>query len=205
MNALALTVARLRLTADLWLHRHGPWGWLLAIVGGVLLCLAAIVIPRLAADLADRQALLLELQTRAASPQEAPAAPVSASEVHYTTFRETLADASQVLPTIKTVLDAAASHHLRSTRAEYLRGHDEQAQAETLQMILPVRGRYTDIRRWLEEILSTQEALAVNELGFKREDIGVDQIEAKVRLTLWHRPARPPSGAGASDHDERQP
>ena len=36
-------------------------------------------------------------------------------------------------------------------------------------MILPVKGRYPDVRRWIEEILATQSYTALNELGFKRE------------------------------------
>jgi hypothetical protein len=37
----------------------------------------------------------------------------------------------------------------------------------------------------------TQAYVAVNELAFKREEIGLNQVEAKVRLTIWHHPARP--------------
>jgi hypothetical protein len=195
VKRIARAIDRLRLTADIGLHRHGPWGSLLAVLVAVLSGLALFGMPRLEARLAGQQATLQALQARAANPKAPPPALVSASQVHYTTFRETLADASQVLPTIKTILDSAQRHHLLVTRAEYLRGRDANAQAETLQMTVPVRGRYQDVRRWIEEILATQPSLAVNEIGFKREDIGVTEVETKVRLTLWHFPATPSSGA----------
>lgn len=135
-----------------------------------------------------------------------PAAlPAATSALHYQAFRETLADDAQVLPSIKAVLDSAESHHLVSTRAEYVRAADANAQAETLQMTVPVRGRYSDVRRWVEEILATQAFVAVNEFGFKREDIGVNEIEAKVRLTIWHHPARPGEHAGRKSMGEVDP
>ncbi len=194
MNKLKRTADRLRLAADLWLHRRGPWGLVLVGVIGMLLGFAVIVMPRLDAELAAEVATLNELQVRVASNQEgsgAAAAPATASAFHYRAFRATLPASEQVLPSIKAVLDSAASHRLISTRAEYVRAHDAHAQVETLQMMVPVNGRYSDVRRWIEEILSTQAYVAVNELAFKREEISLNQVEAKVRLTIWHHPARP--------------
>jgi hypothetical protein len=194
VNKFKRTADRLRLAADLWLHRRGPWGLVLVGVIGMLLGFAVIVMPRLDAELAAEVATLNELQVRVASNQEgsgAAAAPATASAFHYHAFRATLPASEQVLPSIKAVLDSAASHRLISTRAEYVRAHDAHAQVETLQMMVPVNGRYSDVRHWIEEILSTQAYVAVNELAFKREEIGLNQIEAKVRLTIWHHPARP--------------
>ena len=62
-------------------------------------------------------------------------------------------------------------------------------------MTIPLRGRYTDVRGWIEEILARNAYVAVNELGFKREEIGLDQIEARVRLTIWYDPAKSASRA----------
>lgn len=196
MKRLALIVDRLRLTGEIWLHRHGPWWFVLALCAGGLMGLAMVVLPTLNTQLAASEATLAELRARAASRQEPQAAPLSASERNYQVFQQTLAEEKQVLPTIKAILDAAKEHKLLSTRADYQRGRDANAQVETLQMTVPVKGRYRDIRRWVEEILATQPSVSLNELGFKREDIGADQIEAKVRLTLWHHPAGPSAAAG---------
>jgi hypothetical protein len=130
-----------------------------------------------------------------------PGAPESASERHYQAFQEVLAEESQVLASIQAVLDLVASHQLLSTRAEYQRGRDLQAQADTLQMIVPVRGRYADIRRWIEEILATQPFVAVDELGFKRDEIARNEVEARVRLSIWHHRARPAEGVGVLGAD----
>lgn len=194
MNELKRITDRLRLVADLWLHRHGPWWLVLAGGLGVLLGFALIVIPRLDAELTAKVAILNALQARVANsrePSSAAALPAAGSAFHYQVFRETLVDDEQVLPSVKAILDAAADHRLISTRAEYVRAVDANAQAETLQMTLPVKGRYSDVRRWVEEVLRMQAYVAVNELAFKREEAGLNQIEARVRLTIWQRPASP--------------
>ena len=194
MNKLKQFTDHLRLVADLWLHRHGPWWLVLAGGLGVLLGFALIVTPRLDAELAARVATLNALQARVANSQEPSTAatlPATGSAFHYQVFRETLADDEQVLPSVKAILDSAADHRLISTRAEYVRAGDANAQAATLQMTVPVKGRYSDVRRWVEDILRTQVYVAVNELAFKRDEVGLNQVEAKVRLTIWHRPANP--------------
>ena len=194
MSRLKQTADNLRLVADLWLHRHGPWWLVLAGGLGVLLGFAVIVIPRLDAELTAKVATLNALQARVANSQEPSTAgplPAAGSASHYQAFRETLADDEQVLRSVKAVLDSAASHRLISTRAEYVRAVDANAQAETLQMTVPVKGSYSDVRRWVEELLRTQAYVAVNELAFKREEVALNQVEAKVRLTIWQRPANP--------------
>ena len=105
---------RLRLAADLWLYRHGPWWLVLTGVLGLLLGFIVMVMPRLDGELAAKVATLNELQVRVANRQEpaVPAAlPAAASAAHYQGFRQALTDDEQVLPSIKAVLDAAESHH----------------------------------------------------------------------------------------------
>ena len=196
MSRLAWFFDRLRLAAELGAHRQGLWWPLLVVAMLLLVALAAIAIPGREAELAGKRETLSELRARAAGQREPVAAPEATSEANYGTFRAALAAENEVLPGIEAILDAAESHHLMIARADYLRARDAQAQAASLQMTIPVRGRYTDVRNWMEEILARHAYVAVNELGFKREDIGLDQIEARVRMTIWYDPARSARRAG---------
>jgi len=190
VRRIAQLVDRLRLSAEIGLHRHGPW-WLVLTLGFcLLLVVAGTLLPALHAELAAEQAALRALQARAASGEQPTEPPESTSDRHYQAFRAVLAEEAQVLATIQAVLDLAASHQLLSTRADYQRGRDPQAQLDTLQMTVPVSGRYADIRRWIEEILATQPFVSVDELSFKRDEIARHEIEAKVRLSIWHQQAR---------------
>ena len=201
MNRISLLVDRLRLSAEIALHRHGPWWLVLALTACLLLLVSGMLVPALHAELVEKQDSLRALQARVPGGAPPVEAPESASERHYQAFREVLAEESQVLATIQAVLDSAVRHQLLSTRAEYQRGRDLQAQVDTLQMTVPVSGRYADVRRWIEEILATQAFVAVNELGFKRDEIGRNEIEAKVRLTIWHHRPTPPERLGAASVD----
>lgn len=196
MNRVRLLVDRLRLSVEIGLHRHGPWWLLVALSFCVLLAVAGTLLPALHAELAAEQGSLRTLQARAVGGEQPTEAPESASERHYQAFRELLAEERQVLGTIEAVLDLAASHRLLSTQAEYQGGSDLQAQADTLEMTVPVSGRYADIRRWIEEILATQPFVAVDELAFRRDEIDRNEIEAKVRLTIWHHRAKPAERVG---------
>ena len=198
MKRIAQLVDRLRLRAEIGLHRHGPWWLVLALSCCLLLAVAATLLPALHAELAEQQARLRALQASVESGERPTEAQESTSERHYQAFIEVLAEEGQVLATIQAVLDLAASHQLLSTRAEYQRGRDLQAPADTLQMTLPVTGRYADIRRWIEAILATQPFVSVDELGFKRDEIARNEIEAKVRLSIWHHRARLTERVGAA-------
>jgi len=187
MSRLPVSIDRLRLVAEVWLYRHGPWWLLLGLAAAALLTFAAAAIPALDRELAAQEAILNELRARLASGEAPPPTAASTSLLNYQAFRDILADDDNALYGIKAVLDLAQDHRLTSTRAEYVHGRDASAEAGALQMTLPLRGRYGDVRRWLEEVLLTQPFVAVNEMSFKREEIGLNQIEAKVRLTLWHR------------------
>jgi hypothetical protein len=184
------------------LHRHGPW-WLLLALSFCLLLVVAGNTPagaaRRAGGGAGQSARLAGAcgERRAADRERRNRRPNATTR----RFLEVLAEESQVLASIQAVLDLVASHQLLSTRAEYQRGRDLQAQADTLQMIVPVRGRYADIRRWIEEILATQPFVAVDELGFKRDEIARNEVEARVRLSIWHHRARPAEGVGVLGAD----
>ena len=96
MNEFRLNSDRVRLAADIWLHRHGPWWLLLAVLILLLLALALLVIPGRQAELARQQAMLGDLQARASQPLPVAAA-TSTSADNYHRFRATLADEEQVI------------------------------------------------------------------------------------------------------------
>lgn len=196
MSRVRPVVDRLWLDAEIRLHRHGPWWPILGAAVIVLGGLALAVLPGLEARLAARQEVLRDLLARVALQDQAPVPEQPAATANYHAYRAALADSEEVLPAIQRILDSAQGHRLQATRAEYQRSRDVAAQAEAVQMIVPVRGRYADVRRWIEEILAEHPSLAVNEVGFRREDIASSQIEARVRLSFWHHPA----GAGSSRH-----
>jgi hypothetical protein len=52
-----------------------------------------------------------------------------------------------------------------------------------------VRGGYAQIREFVAASLKAVPALALDELAFERPKISETQVQARVRLTLYLRPA----------------
>jgi hypothetical protein len=52
-------------------------------------------------------------------------------------------------------------------------------------MTLPVRGSYTDVRGFVNDVLDTVPAIALEELVLKRESVDEPELEAQVRFLLY--------------------
>lgn len=55
------------------------------------------------------------------------------------------------------------------------------------QVSLPVRGTYIQLRKFIVQLLNETPAVSLDELSFKRETIAHNEVEAKIRLTLYLR------------------
>jgi hypothetical protein len=53
------------------------------------------------------------------------------------------------------------------------------------QMTLPVQGTYAQIRGFVGEVLEQVPAAVLEEVSLKRENVGTERVEARVRLTLY--------------------
>jgi hypothetical protein len=134
--------------------------------------------PAAGTELAARLRVPRRTAGTAANSQEPPTRqrlPPLLRISHYAGFQGHTGQDDEVLPSIKAILDAAARHHLLATRAEYLRAADAHAQAARLQMTVPVKGVIRTSGAGSRRSSRTQPHLALNELGFKREEIGLSQ------------------------------
>ncbi len=80
---------------------------------------------------------------------------------------------------------AADANGIDLDQAEYVLTRDRIARMSRYQVILPLRGTYTDIRFFVIELLNAMPAVAINELSFKREDVHAQEVEARLRLTIY--------------------
>ena len=53
------------------------------------------------------------------------------------------------------------------------------------QLTLPVKGSYRQIRGFIAQVLTDVPASALEEIGFRRDTVGTDRIDARLRLTLY--------------------
>lgn len=172
MNRVPLTI-RLR-----HLLRRAGWPALagLALLAGALAMQLALVEPAATKldDLRDRIAKARTQRSTAGTAATDPAGVVAA------------------LPT-REALEAAigAIHQTAVAEGIVTAGSEYRARKEgefiRYEISLPVRAAWVPLRRWLTAIIERQPALALDELGLRRDKAEQEQIDGRVRLTLFLR------------------
>lgn len=150
-----------------------------AIVLGLTVLLPSILhLQQLEQDFAQLQAAVKQHATLAddRSPQAA-----------LNSFYEFLPPEKKANQQIAVILNAADAYSLQLDQVEYVLKRDSTLGLSRYLITMPLRGRYTDIRYFVIELMNRMPSAAVNELSFRREDIKAEQIEARLRLTVYLR------------------
>jgi Tfp pilus assembly protein PilO len=80
---------------------------------------------------------------------------------------------------------AATQHQLVLEKGEYKLSREPDFRLARYQVILPVKGDYTNVRQFVNDVLGAVPSAALEELTLKRESIEVPELESRVRLTLF--------------------
>lgn len=94
-------------------------------------------------------------------------------------------DEGSALDTLARIYAAAAQQNLMLEHGEYRLGLESEVRLQRYDVVLPVRGRYGAIRRFVAQILKDNPNLALTAISFSRQtaaDIGVD---AQLQLTIF--------------------
>ncbi|MEC5217699.1 hypothetical protein RCH09_002661 [Actimicrobium sp. GrIS 1.19] len=184
MNAAAFNLLGLRLR--LLLARIG-WGAglaaLLCLIGAIVLLW---LVPHLRAQGAVQQIELARAQAALLVAATKPAAePLSLVDQRLEKFYEVLGERRYAEQQIKTLFAVAAKTGLNLSQGEYKAGFDKNSDTHTYQILLPVKGAYPAIRQFCEKTLMVIPFASLDEMNFKREAIGSDVLDAKLRFTLY--------------------
>lgn len=124
-----------------------------------------------------------ELAARAGSPQLQREPP---------TQRGQLADFYAFFPLTQAVPEmlgkiqrAAQRNDLTLAKGEYKLAEERDFRLARYQVTLPVTGAYSQVRGFVNDVLDAVPAAALEELTLEREAIGDDELEARVRFTLY--------------------
>jgi hypothetical protein len=98
-----------------------------------------------------------------------------------------LPSAADALPQVMRLSDLAESQGLKLRSGDYRLHRDRDAGVSAYQMHYPVTGSYTALRRFINQALEEFPALALEEVLIRRNTIGADLVEAKLRFTLYLR------------------
>jgi len=158
-----------RIALEIQIARHGLW----FVPGLLALALAAwFWLFWLSAREAALQSVLDEVALAARRPSvAADEAPIG------------LPENREVDPYLQTqkVFELASSHGLQIAQAEYRRV--EAGRIGRLQMQLPARASYPQIRQFLRALRAAQPEISLDELNVRRNEGGV---EARLLFSVWY-------------------
>lgn len=86
---------------------------------------------------------------------------------------------------LERVYGAAEKNGVALEIGEYRLVQDKNWKLTRYQVTLPVKGTYQQIRGFIAQVLTDVPASALEEIGFRRDTVGSDRIDARLRLTLY--------------------
>lgn len=182
MKDMRLSSVWLRLV--LALRRMNP-----VVAGAVALALALMagffLILRAQVDLEEQYA---EARRQAALPPPMPAAvapPPPRADQNLAHFYASLGERGKVERQLKTLFGLAEKNGLALRQGEYRSSQDRAGRFLTYQITLPVTGRYGAIWQFAFDALRALPHASLDDVAFRRDAIGSELVEARLRLTLY--------------------
>ena len=111
--------------------------------------------------------------------------PVKTVDEQLASFYQHFPDRTQAPHLLEKVYAAAGEFGLQVQRGDYSVADDRRAGLVSYQVLVPLSGRYGQIRGFVDQVLRSVPTLAVDELGFARERISQSRLDAHVRLNLY--------------------
>jgi hypothetical protein len=187
MNAIRFAGLWLRLR--LVLLRAGPVT--LAAIALLLLSLGSLA-TLVHALVRERQAhVVLEAQQARAVQDAGPGEPAAVAPIplaprdNLDAFYGALGQRRYVEQQVKTLFGLAAKSGLVLSQGEYKSARDRNARVGTYQVNLPVKGSYAAVWQFALAALRTIPFAALDDVSFRRENIGEPVVEARLRFTLY--------------------
>jgi hypothetical protein len=124
------------------------------------------------------------LQPLHAPAPAAPAAPVPAAPP-VDAFYAGLGERRYAEQQVATLFGLAERHGVEWSRGDYKETYDAAAGVYLYQLDLPLKGTDAAIWRFCAAAMVSMPYASLDEISFRRETIGDDVVEARVRLTLY--------------------
>jgi len=86
---------------------------------------------------------------------------------------------------IRELVQLARKHNVELNSSEYRLVNENDARLARYEMILPVKGRYPQIRAFMAAALEAVPAMAISAIALKRENITSDRLEVRLEINLY--------------------
>ena len=86
---------------------------------------------------------------------------------------------------LEKIYRAAQDQNIQLEKGEYRTNREKAGKLMRYQIILPVKGTYLQLRKFLAAVLAGIPIASLDHISFERQKIGDEVIEAKIKLTLY--------------------
>jgi len=172
----------------LWLRMRLLLGRLNPVLAAAVLlllgCVAALAWLHAARGaVAEQYDAARSVAARPAPP--APPPPAPSADQNLARFYATLGERRGVDRQLKALFALAARHGLVLRQGEYRGSQDRAGGFHTYQLNLPVKGNYGAIWAFAFDALRALPHASLDDVSFRRDAIGDDNVEARLRMTLY--------------------
>jgi hypothetical protein len=194
VNKARNTMGRYRLHSEVLLWRHG-YGWvLLALVLLMVLIAQLFVLPHQLHSQRVASAQLAQLRQAELTRDKGlhtPAQPSREAEILDQLVQVSFSEAG-VSDILRSIARIAQRNGVVLSQSEFQNSAEGHGGLSRLQVTLPLRASYPQLKRFVEKVLLEHSGISVDELVLKRESVAQNQVEIRVKLSLWIQPGKRP-------------
>lgn len=126
-----------------------------------------------------------EASTYLAQIEQGTVAPPEVPQRQLDEFRQRLPAQLEATSAIDRIYALAGQERIVLARGEYSLGTDPKTHLARYQILLPVRGSYPQLRRFLHALLSELPAVVLEDVDLQRKRIADTELNGRIRLTLY--------------------
>lgn len=86
---------------------------------------------------------------------------------------------------IRELVRIAKKQGVELSSSEYRLINEKDARLARYEMVLPVRGKYSQIRAFIADALEAVPAMAISAIAMKRENTSMDKLEVRLEINLY--------------------
>jgi len=167
-------------------YLYSQHGWM-AFAGLVLLVGSLLIDQIWVTDMDMRSAQIMDELAAQRLKHANKTSPEDEKNQRLAALYSALPDSSTTLDAIAMINRAARDHQVHLATGEYRLVRTANTGLMRYQLNFPAHADYKSLRQWLAASLNAMPTLALDDLSFKREDAGTNQLDSRVRMTLYVR------------------
>lgn len=104
-------------------------------------------------------------------------------------FYEFFPQSERMPDLLERIYRAAAEQGVALDRGDYQLSPEREVKLVRYDIVLPVKGGYLQVRRFLAQVLNDVPSLALESIAFNRQRINESQVDVQIKFSLYMRPS----------------